>query len=56
MGLFEEGIYTNPVISPGVPRGTERLRTSYMATHEREHLDFVLKGFEEVGRRTGIIQ
>jgi 8-amino-7-oxononanoate synthase len=56
MGLFEEGIYTNPVISPGVPRGTERLRTSYMATHERKHLDFVLKGFEEVGKRTGIIQ
>ena len=56
MGLFEEGIYTNPVISPGVPPGTERLRTSYMATHTREHLDFVLKGFEEVGKRTGIIQ
>jgi 8-amino-7-oxononanoate synthase len=56
MGLFEEGIYTNPVISPGVPRGTERLRTSYMATHTREHLDFVLKGFEEVGKRTGFLQ
>jgi 7-keto-8-aminopelargonate synthetase-like enzyme len=55
MGLFEAGIYTNPVISPGVPPGTERLRTSYMATHEREHLDFVLNGFEEVGKRTGII-
>jgi 8-amino-7-oxononanoate synthase len=55
MGLFEAGIYTNPVISPGVPPGTERLRTSYMATHKREHLDFVLNGFEEVGKRTGII-
>jgi 8-amino-7-oxononanoate synthase len=56
MGLFEEGIYTNPVLSPGVARGDERLRTSYMATHTREHLDVVLKGFEEVGKRTGIIQ
>ncbi len=56
LGLFEEGIYTNPVLSPGVARGTERLRTSYMATHTREHLDVVLQGFEEVGRRTGIIQ
>ena len=56
MGLFEAGVYTNPVISPGVPPGTERLRTSYMATHTREHLDQVLQAFEEVGRRTGIIE
>jgi 8-amino-7-oxononanoate synthase len=56
MALFEAGIYTNPVLSPGVVPGTERLRTSYMATHEREHLDRVLEGFETVGKRTGIIQ
>jgi 8-amino-7-oxononanoate synthase len=56
MGLFEEGIYTNPVISPGVAAGSERLRTSYMATHTQEHLDQVLRGFEEVGKRTGIIE
>jgi 8-amino-7-oxononanoate synthase len=56
MGLFEEGVYTNPVISPGVAPGAQRLRTSYMATHTREHLDTVLQGFEEVGKRTGIIQ
>jgi 7-keto-8-aminopelargonate synthetase-like enzyme len=56
MGLFEEGVYTNPVVSPGVTRGAERLRTSYMATHTREHLDWVLRGFEDVGKRTGIIQ
>jgi 8-amino-7-oxononanoate synthase len=55
MGLFEAGIYTNPVLSPGVAPGSERLRTSYMATHTREHLDQVLRGFEEVGKRTGII-
>ncbi len=56
MGLFEEGVYTNPILSPGVPPGGQRLRTSYMATHTREHLDWVLKGFEVVGKRTGIIQ
>jgi 8-amino-7-oxononanoate synthase len=56
MGLYEEGIYTNPVLSPGVMPGSERLRTSYMATHTREHLDQVLRAFEEVGKRTGIIQ
>ena len=56
MGLFEEGVYTNPVISPGVPPGGQRLRTSYMATHTREHLDWILRGFEDVGKRTGVIQ
>jgi len=56
MGLFEEGVYTNPVLSPGVSPGGQRLRTSYMATHTREHLDWVLRGFEVVGKRTGIIQ
>jgi 8-amino-7-oxononanoate synthase len=56
MGLFEEGVYTNPVLSPGVAPGGERLRTSYMATHAREHLDQVLKAFEEVGKRTGILE
>jgi 8-amino-7-oxononanoate synthase len=54
-GLFEAGVYTNPVVVPGVPPGTQRLRTSYMATHTREHLDHVLGAFEEVGARVGLI-
>ena len=56
MGLFEEGVYTNPVLAPAVPHGGQRLRTSYMATHTKEHLDRILHGFEVVGKRTGIIQ
>ena len=56
MGLFEAGVYTNPVLAPAVPPGGQRLRTSYMATHTREHLDRILHGFEVVGKRTGIIQ
>jgi len=27
-----------------------------MATHTREHLDQVLKAFEELGKRTGILE
>lgn len=56
MGLFEEGVYVNPILSPAVPPGGQCLRTSYMATHTREHLDRILEGFEVVGRRTGIIE
>ena len=49
--LIEAGVYTNPVIPPGVPPNLSLLRTSYMATHEREHLDRALEGFKIVGER-----
>jgi len=53
--LFDEGVYTNPVISPAVPEGQALLRTSYMATHTDEQLDFVLEAFAKVGRTLGVI-
>ena len=53
--LFKEGVYTNPVIYPAVPRGSSRLRTSYIATHTEEQLNFVLEKFEKVGKKFGII-
>jgi 8-amino-7-oxononanoate synthase len=54
--LFDEGVYTNPVISPAVPPGRALLRTSMMATHTREQLDRALSAFEKVGRRLGILR
>lgn len=53
--LEDHGIYTNPFISPGVPPKHAMLRTSYMATHEREHLDRGLEAFQKVGKKFGII-
>src|SRR5262249_12540961 len=41
--LFDEGVFTNPVVSPAVPENSCRIRTSYIATHTREQLDFVLE-------------
>jgi 7-keto-8-aminopelargonate synthetase-like enzyme len=49
------GIYTNPFISPGVPPKSAMLRTSYMATHAREHLDRGLEAFRAVGKKYGVI-
>jgi 8-amino-7-oxononanoate synthase len=40
--LFDRGVYTNVAIHPAVPPGGALLRTSLMATHEREHLDRAL--------------
>ena len=53
--LINEGVYTNPVVSPGVPPNQAMLRTSYMATHQREHLDRALHGFRIVGERLDLI-
>ena len=46
--LFDAGIYTNVAIHPAVPPSGALLRTSLMATHEREHLDRALTIMERV--------
>jgi 8-amino-7-oxononanoate synthase len=53
--LFEEGVYTNPVIPPAVPENRCLLRTSYMATHIQSQLNFCLDKFYKVGKKHGII-
>ncbi len=53
--LEDHGVYTNPFISPGVPPKSAMLRTSYMATHERHHLDRALEAFAKVGKKYGVI-
>lgn len=46
--LYEAGLYTNVALHPAVPPAGALLRTSLMATHEREHLDRALQTFEQV--------
>jgi 8-amino-7-oxononanoate synthase len=53
--LEEHGVYVNPFIQPGVPPKHQMLRTSYMATHEREHLDRGLEALYKVGKKYGVI-
>ncbi|MFN0064594.1 MAG: aminotransferase class I/II-fold pyridoxal phosphate-dependent enzyme [Myxococcaceae bacterium] len=53
--LYENGVFTNPVIPPAVEPGHSLLRTSYMATHTDEQLDRVLEIFEKIGRKMSII-
>lgn len=52
--LHEEGVFVNCVISPAVPVGRAMIRTSYMATHTREHLDRALDALGRVGRELGL--
>jgi 8-amino-7-oxononanoate synthase len=53
--LQEEGVFVNPVMTPAVPAGHSMIRTSYMATHNREHLDQALGALAKVGRELAII-
>jgi 7-keto-8-aminopelargonate synthetase-like enzyme len=45
----------NPVITPAVPPGRAMIRTSYMATHNRAHLDEALHALQRIGREAGVI-
>ncbi|MEW6619381.1 MAG: pyridoxal phosphate-dependent aminotransferase family protein, partial [bacterium] len=53
--LFDNGIFTNPVITPAVPKEQSRIRTTYMATHTDEQLDKALEIFESVGKKLNLI-
>jgi 8-amino-7-oxononanoate synthase len=46
--LYDAGVYVNVAIYPAVQRGGALLRTSVMATHQREHLDHALDVFGRV--------
>ncbi len=53
--LFDHGIYVNAFVPPGVPPNMSMMRTSYMATHTKEHLDGILEGFIEIGKELDYI-
>ncbi|WP_076792081.1 aminotransferase class I/II-fold pyridoxal phosphate-dependent enzyme [Chlorobium sp. KB01] len=53
--LFDAGVYVNAFIRPGVMPGHEALRTSFMATHRKEHLDKVITEFSTIGRELGVV-
>jgi 7-keto-8-aminopelargonate synthetase-like enzyme len=53
--LYDAGVFTNPVAPPAVPPSQCRLRTSLMATHTFEQIDFALDAFASIGRELGVI-
>ncbi|SMD20423.1 aminotransferase class I/II-fold pyridoxal phosphate-dependent enzyme [Kibdelosporangium aridum] len=46
--LLDRGVYTNPVMPPGVAPGRGMLRTSYMATHTEAQIDQVIAAFADI--------
>ena len=53
--LYEEGIFATPVVRPAVREGGALIRTSYMATHTDEDLEYALNTLETLGKEFGII-
>jgi len=53
--MEDEGVFVNPVVSPGIPRGQELIRISLMATHTEAQIDFALEKLGLVGREVGLI-
>ncbi len=53
--LYDEGIFVNVFVPPGVPQGRQMMRTSYMATHEDHHLEKIIDTFDKVGKKLGLI-
>ena len=53
--LQDEGVFANAIVPPAVPPGQSMIRTSYMATHTRDHLDQALAALAKVGRELDVI-
>ncbi|MBE9479942.1 MAG: aminotransferase class I/II-fold pyridoxal phosphate-dependent enzyme, partial [Chloroflexi bacterium] len=48
-------LFVLPVISPAVPEGLARLRTTVTASHEPEQIERALDIFEQVGKEVGVL-
>lgn len=53
--LYEHGVFATPVVKPAVPDGCALIRTSYMAIHKDEELDYALEILYKLGHEFGIL-
>ena len=53
--LLEEGVFVNPVVSPGVPKDCGLIRYSLMATHTKEQVEISIEKISKAAKTLGII-
>ncbi len=52
--ILDRGVFVNAIVVPAVQPGRDLLRTSYMATHQDEQLDTILRVVDEVRQEVGL--
>jgi len=53
--LYQEDIFTSPVVSPAVPRGRDMLRLAVTAAHTPAHLERLIAACHSAARALGMI-
>ncbi len=53
--LLEDGVFVNPVVSPGVPKEDSLIRFSLMATHTFEQLDIAIEKIAKTAVKLGVL-
>jgi 8-amino-7-oxononanoate synthase len=53
--LLTEGIFVNPVVSPGVPKEDSLIRFSLMATHSIDQVDLAIDKIAECAKKMGVL-
>jgi 8-amino-7-oxononanoate synthase len=52
--ILDRGVFVNAILTPAVAPGRDLLRTSYMASHKDEQLDYILRVVGEVHQEVGL--
>src|ERR1035437_6633459 len=54
--LLADGIFVNPVVSPGVPKEDSLIRYSLMATHTKEQVEISIEKITKAAKAMGILK
>ncbi len=54
--LLADGIFVNPVVSPGVPKEDSLIRYSLMATHTKEQVEISIEKITKAAKSMGILR
>ncbi len=54
--LLEDGVFVNPVVSPGVPKEDSLIRFSLMATHTFEQLDIAIEKIAKAALQLDVLK
>jgi 8-amino-7-oxononanoate synthase len=53
--MYDRNIFVNIFIPPATPPGTTLIRNSMMASHDQNHLDYIVDSYAYVGKQLGMI-